>query len=83
MLLCASRAAADVESGEVVEVSCAGEVGMRDESLAVGGEDGGEIGGYVEDGLDGLEEGEGVDFVNTGLKTDFLVHFADYGDGWG
>lgn len=45
MLLCTARAAADVEGGEVVEVSCAGEVGVGDEALAVGGEESGEIGG--------------------------------------
>lgn len=45
MLLCAAGAAADVEGCEIVEISCAGEAGVGDKALALGGEEGGKIGG--------------------------------------
>lgn len=41
----AAGAAAEVKAGEVIEVGCAGEVGVGNESLADGGKEGGEIGG--------------------------------------
>lgn len=45
MLFCTAGAAANVKGCEAVEVSCAGEVGVGDKALAVGGEERGEIRG--------------------------------------
>lgn len=60
LFLCPLQAVADVEGVEVVGVGCASEVGVGEEALAFRGEEGGEIGGWVEGSLNSLEEGRAL-----------------------